>query len=297
MRTAARLGAFGAALAVVFGAAYEVGALAGPGAASDAAPSHGRHGTHTADDGGDARTPAADEEIPAGLMVSQNGHTLQRVGADPVAGQAGEFAFRVVGPDGDPVRRYETVHDRQMHLIVVRSDLSGYRHLHPTLAADGTWRVRTTFAAGGTYRAFADFTPAGGEALTLGVDVPVAGDFRPVPLPPATEVATVDGYTVRMEGRPEAGASSMLTFRVERDGVPVTDLQPYLGAYGHLVALRAGDLAYLHVHPDGEPGDGRTAPGPEVAFHVEVPTAGTYRLFLDFRHAGAVHTAEFTLDA
>ena len=89
----------------------------------------------------------------------------------------------------------------------------------------------------------------------------------------------------------------MLTVSVSRDGRPVTDLQPYLGAYGHLVALREGDLAYLHVHPDGEPGDGRTAAGPEVAFHVEAPSDGAYRLFLDFRHGDEVRTAEFTMTA
>src|SRR5438477_3662407 len=55
--------------------------------------------------------------------------------------------------------------------------------------------------------------------------------------------------------------------QVAQDGY----LQPYLGAYGHLVALRDGDLAYLHVHPDGAPGDGRTAAGPDVVFHAEVP--------------------------
>ncbi|MEV6492826.1 hypothetical protein AB0M20_30025 [Actinoplanes sp. NPDC051633] len=73
---------------------------------------------------------------------------------------------------------------------------------------------------------------------------------------------------------------------MSKDGKPVTDLQPYLGAYGHLVALRHGDLAYLHVHPDGTPGDGRTAAGPGIIFHADVPSAGAYRLYLDFQHAG-----------
>ncbi len=82
---------------------------------------------------------------------------------------------------------------------------------------------------------------------------------------------------------------------MERDGRPVTDLQPYLGAYGHLVALREGDLAYLHVHPDGAPGDGSTQPGPDVVFEAAVPSGGDYRLFLDFRHDGVVHTAELAL--
>jgi hypothetical protein len=107
----------------------------------------------------------------------------------------------------------------------------------------------------------------------------------------------VDGYTVELIGGLVAGEHSMLKLRVTHDGRPVTDLQPYLGAYGHLVALRGGDLAYLHVHPEGEPGDGTTKPGPEVEFGVEVPSNGTYHLYLDFKHDGVVRTAGFQLAA
>jgi hypothetical protein len=84
---------------------------------------------------------------------------------------------------------------------------------------------------------------------------------------------------------------------VAKGGKPLRDLQPYLGAYGHLVALRSGDPAYLHVHPNGEPGDGKTQPGPEVSFTATAPSAGTYRLFLDFQHKGEVRTAAFTVKA
>jgi len=73
--------------------------------------------------------------------------------------------------------------------------------------------------------------------------------------------------------------------------------QPYLAAYGHLVALHDGDLAYLHVHPDGSPGDGTTTPGPRIAFHTTARSAGTYRLFLDVQHAGVAGTAVFTIQA
>jgi hypothetical protein len=100
---------------------------------------------------------------------------------------------------------------------------------------------------------------------------------------------------VHLDGDLSAGADARLTLSVERDGEPVTDLQPYLGAYGHLVALRAGDLAYLHVHPDGSPGDGTTQPGPDVVFYAAVPSAGTYHLYLDFKHHGVVRTAAFTV--
>jgi hypothetical protein len=101
--------------------------------------------------------------------------------------------------------------------------------------------------------------------------------------------ARVDGYDVelRTDGA-TAGREATLTYTVSRDGRPVA-VQPYLGASGHLVALRAGDLAYLHVHPlKGGADDGR------IAFAATYPSAGRYRLFLQFRHAGRVHTAALT---
>jgi hypothetical protein len=180
-----------------------------------------------------------------------------------------------------------------MHLIVVRRDTTGFQHVHPEMSADGTWSVPLTVPAGGSYRAFADFRPTGGDATTLGVDLDAAGEYAPVEHQP-TRTAHVDGYQVDLRGDLLPGQASPLTLTVSRDGRPVTDLQPYLAAYGHLVVLRDGDLAYLHVHPTGEPGDGRTAPGPDVRFRTTAPSAGAYRLFLDFRHGGVVRTAEFT---
>ena len=150
----------------------------------------------------------------------------------------------------------------------------------------------------GAWRVFADTAPRGATPMTLGVDLAVPGDFEPV-APPAQDVrtATVDGYTVTLDGDLTPGTDPEVTLSVSRDGRPVTDLDPYLGAYGHLVALRTGDLAYLHVHPDGEPGDGSTEPGPDITFGTSVPSAGTYRLFLDFQHEGVVRTAAFTVTA
>jgi hypothetical protein len=142
---------------------------------------------------------------------------------------------------------------------------------------------------------YADFQPAGADdGLTLGADLFAPGSFQPTPLPAEQRTTTVDGYTVTINGELEPGKSSKITLSVSKAGEPVTNLQPYLGAYGHLVALREGDLAYLHVHPDGEPGDGKTKAGPDVTFFAEVPSSGAYRLYLDFQHNGKVRTAEFT---
>jgi hypothetical protein len=206
-------------------------------------------------------------------------------------------SFRVLGPDGRPVTAYDPAHDEDLHLIAVRRDLTGYQHVHPDLAADGTWSIPLSLTAG-TWRLFADFDPAGDDPpLVLGADVAVAGAYDPRSLPEPSATAEVDGYTVTLDGQLVPGQESELTLSVSRDGQPVTDLQPYLAAYGHLVALRDGDLAYLHVHPAGEPGDGTTAPGPDITFYATAPSAGDYRLFLDFQHGDVVRTAEFTVRA
>ena len=152
----------------------------------------------------------------------------------------------------------------------------------------------------GTYRVFADFEPAGlGRGLTLGADVSVAGSFEPAPLPGVrggglgrrlrrslSTASTVSERATRRRSRS----------RYRRDGREVTDLQPYLGAFGHLVSLRTGDLAYLHTHP-AEEAHGDEPGGPTVRFATEFPTAGTYRLFLDFLVGDVVRTAEFTISA
>jgi hypothetical protein len=298
MNTAAKLSAYGVALALVADGGWAIGAAVGPH--PEATGSAGHPGAHGGEDAvpGDTHSgtvaEATQTDQPDGLASSRGGYTLTPTSATLTPGTTGPFSFRIIGPGGTPVTGYDVEHEKRMHLIVVRRDTAGFQHIHPELAPDGTWTVPLTLPQGGSYRAFADFTPAGGQGMTLGVDLAAPGDYRPVSYPPSRD-ASVDGYQVRLDGDLIPGRSSKVTLSVTKDGRPVADLQPYLGAYGHLVALRSGDLAYLHVHPDGAPGDGTTPAGPTVTFYAEVPSAGNYRLFLDFQHAGKVRTAEFTV--
>jgi hypothetical protein len=291
MSIPARLAAFTLGLVAVFGAAVGIGRAVGPvGPAAPPAMAAG-HGAE------EEHVPAAAPVLPAGLAVSEGGYTLALDAATLPAGPATPVAFRLLGPDGQAVTAFDENHDEELHLIAVRRDLSGFQHVHPTLGTDGVWRSALDLTPG-TWRVFSDFVPsADGEKRTLGADLAVPGHYVPTPLPAASPIAEVDGYTVTLDGELTPGEESELTLSVSRDGRPVTDLQPYLAAYGHLVVLRDGDLAYLHVHPAGEPGDGVTAPGPDITFFTTAPTAGTYALFLDFRHGDEVRTAAFTVTA
>ncbi|WP_193607742.1 hypothetical protein [Nocardioides lijunqiniae] len=292
LTTPRRVLVFVVGLAAVFGLALAAGSALGP---VDTEPASSAHDDGDAHDDVSVAHDAVAASLPGGLMSAQDGYRL--VLADPrlSPGRDRTLSFTIQGPHG-AVTDYDVEHEQRLHLIAVRRDFEGYQHVHPTLADDGTWTTPLDLTAG-SWRVFADFSPAGGEPLTLGADLAVPGSAAAAAPQPETRTTTVDGYTVTVAGDLTAGAHAELSLTITRDGVPVTDLQPYLGAYGHLVALREGDLAYLHVHPSGEPGDGTTQAGPEVDFGVEVPSEGAYQLYLDFRHDGVVRTAHLTLPA
>lgn len=280
MSTPVRVAAFLLGLVVAFAGSAAVGQAWGPTLPEPEPETHG-----TAHD---------DEEVvdlPGGLMRAQDGYSLDLRSDRAGPGSDVPLAFTITGPDGEPVRAYDVVHERPLHLIVVRRDLTGFQHVHPDLdATTGIWSTEIALTPG-TWRIFADFRATGAEAITLGSDLLVPGEVDAGRAVAPTNTASVDGYTVTLDAHLHAAEASELTLSVSRDGRPVTDLQPYLGAFGHLVALREGDLAYLHVHPHES-----EQAGPDITFTAEVPSAGRYALFLDFRHGGVVRTAAFTVE-
>ena len=267
------------AFAGVLAAAFAAAALAGsrvdvhPGRPAPAAARM----TAMAEKGAMAPQPVR------GLAVSADGLTLELARTTAAPRRPVDLAFRIRDRDGRTVRDFDVEHTRRMHFIVVRRDMTGFQHLHPAQAADGTWSVPVALRDAGSYRVFADFS-IDGKPHTLAGDLTVDGVMRARPLPPPARTADADGMRVTLtDGASRAGAESQLRFSVTRDGRPVA-VDPYLGARGHLVALREGDLAFLHVHPDED----------SLRFMAAFPTAGRYRLFLQFKTEGRVHTAAFT---
>lgn len=232
--------------------------------------------------------------LPEGLAISAKGYTLEAAPRMFGAGQEEMFEVRILDPSGRAVRDLDEQHEARMHLIVARRDLIHYQHLHPSVGEDGTWSVPLTLPEPGVYRAFADFA-IGGEPLTLGIDLSVPGYYEPRPLSTPTGLVCIDGYEVALDAEiTTTSAEGMLVFRVAHGGREVVDLEPYLGALGHLVILREGDLAYLHVHPVDPSETDDTDGGQKIMFHARFPSIGRYRLFLQFAHGGRVHTAAFT---
>lgn len=295
MNAAGRLSLYAAGVVVAFAGAYGISAAVVP----ESTVAAWNEGVAMQDHSAMASDSSA-AALP-GLSLSSDGYVLSPITAPATVGEGGELSFQILQEDGEPLTAFETSHEKDLHLIVVRSDGSQFTHTHPVLdSSTGTWSAPWTWDEAGTYRVYADFVPDvtdGPDKVTLTRTVNVAGAFTPQPAAEVKTEDSVDGFDVSIAGDLTAGAVGELTISVSRDGEPVTALQPYLGAFGHLVALREGDLAYLHVHAEGEdPEEGDTA-GPEISFAAEAPTAGLYLLYLDFQVDGQVHTAKFVLNA
>lgn len=291
MSVPTRLLGFTAALGLVFGAAALAGATVGP----ETTPA-GQH----MDDGG-AHGEDAGASMMSGLAVTDGAYALEPGPVFFMAGQSSPFSFRITDRSGGVVGDgYEVEHEKELHLIVVRRDTAVFEHVHPAKSADGMWSVDLMLREPGVYRAYADFTIRGTKRA-LATELFVPGDFRPVALPsPAATAEAVDAaggpaglFDVTLEASgTAAGKESSLNFAVTEGKQRVAALQPYLGARGHLVALREGDLGYLHVHPIG---DESHRPG-DIRFAATFPTAGRYRLFLQFNAGGEIRTASFTVE-
>ncbi|MFD0275578.1 hypothetical protein ACFVHB_16975 [Kitasatospora sp. NPDC127111] len=244
---------------------------------------------------GTAHPAGASQGLARGLAAERDGYRLNLVTCSPPAGRPTAFRFTVTGPGGSPVTDFAVHQTKKLHFYAIRSDLTGFQHLHPDMADDGTWTADLAALAPGTWRLYADFIPNTGARATelvLSRTVTVPGEAVPVPLPAPSDSTTVDGYTVTLQARPMAGAHQLVA-TIGQDGRPVTDLQPYLDSYAHLSAFHESDQALAHLHP-ANPVNGDHG-GPTLTFQALFAEPGDWRVHLQFQTAGKLHTAEFTL--
>ncbi|WP_344130746.1 hypothetical protein [Luedemannella flava] len=207
------------------------------------------------------------------------------------------FAFKILAADGTPVTAYEPDQTKLMHFYMIRCDLTGFQHLHPTMASDGTWTAQLAALQPGKYRAYASFTAKEGtgelKPLVLSEHVIVPGQADNATLPKPSRTTTVDGYTVTLSNEPMmAGMAHPLTVAITKNGKQVTNLEPYLGTSAHLTAFHDGDMAFAHLHPQG--GHGGHGAG-SLSFQATLSKPGKWRLFLQFQTGGVLHTAAVTL--
>jgi hypothetical protein len=249
--------------------------------------------------GATSGTAASTDIFPSGDGLADNvaGFTLVSASRTVPGGQPASLSFRITGPSGQTVTWFEPNQTKLMHLYLVRSDLTGFQHVYPDMAPDGTWTASVAALQPGIYRVCTQFTARAANSnpvsTVLGVRIAVPGEPSPLPLPSPADTTQVDGYAVTVQGNPMVDMSHDLTVTVTRNDHPVTDLQPHLDSYAQLTAFHEGDLAHAHLHPHDQVTGNQG--GPTLSFDVSLPSPGNWRLFVQFRTGGTVHTAALTL--
>ncbi|HMW01634.1 MAG TPA: heavy metal-binding domain-containing protein [Acidobacteriota bacterium] len=224
--------------------------------------------------------------------------------------------FKVTDGTGTAIRRFEVVHEKLLHLMIVSRDLSYFDHIHPSLAGN-VFSIKTKVPKAGNYRMFADFVPTGGDQVIGKLDFSTSGKpTDPVPLVADTSMTkifgTVEVTLTHSTPTLKAGESLSLTFSLAdaKTKKPITTLRPYLGAMGHCVILDQSATEYLHSHPEESGGthhehsngqaEHHHAPqglgGPDVSFHTQFPKPGLYKIWGQFNHQGKILTAEYVVD-
>jgi Heavy metal binding domain len=241
-----------------------------------------------------------------------------------VAGQKATLRFKISHPSFNAtIEKFEVVHDRQYHLFVISQDMEYFQHLHPEQRPDGTWTIDLTLPKAGYYKVLSDFLPSGGSTqfiarplVTAGYTGDLAADSAHL-VPDTLHKTTVDDLTADVSFDPPkfvAGLYGHLTFHLTdtRTGRPVTDLQTYLGAFGHTLIMSEDMVDYVHSHPIDISTSDENGPkqfmlptgvdpetlrgGPEVTFEGLMPKPGRYRAWTQFRRNNKLYTFATTFD-
>lgn len=208
------------------------------------------------------------------------------------------FSFRIYGEKLQELtpENLDTKHEKKVHLLLVRDDMTQFQHLHPEF--DGKkWNVATQVPESGIYYLYFDLAPTNEMPVVLMKRVVIWESTREYHFPEVSVDASVrvGKFTARLTTEPplSANTATTLTFALTQDGKPVTDIKPYLGAFGHSVILKHSEPStFVHAHPDEDkkPVDGK------VIFHTMFPSSGRYTLFAQFDIDGTVHTFPITVD-
>ncbi|MBP1964289.1 hypothetical protein [Paenibacillus aceris] len=232
----------------------------------------------------------------AGSNQAENVQAVFKPSTDKIMpNQDTTIMIKIQSKDGKAIDKFDTVHEKQMHFIIVSKDLSIFNHIHPDYKGNGEFTVTTQFPTSGEFKVIADITPTGMGAMSKSQWISVQGSASaPKAIEPdATLTKVVDNKEVTLSfDHLMANMELNLTFTIKdaQTKQPVTDLQPYLGAVGHVVILTQDAENYLHVHPTDE-----KASGPDAKFMTTFPHSGVYKIWGQFQQNGKVFTVPFVI--
>jgi hypothetical protein len=247
-------------------------------------------------DGHDTKRQAAND--PHANHGKHQADSKLMIQTDPVAVIAGKpttLKLMIHGADGELIKDFEVVHEKKIHLIIIRDGLDEFAHIHPDVDAAGNATVTFTFPTGGNYCLYADQKPTGKEQSTAMAQIKVGGDIPAIPAmtPNVPVEISADGIRAKVAVEKPSGGEVTITFDLtDMAGKPVEDIQPYMGAMGHLVVLSSDGKEYVHAHPiEAKPGTSS-----RVVFQAHIKKPGLYKGWGQFRLKDTVRVIPFVFN-
>ena len=200
------------------------------------------------------------------------------------------FTFEVLHPEtGKRVDRFKLVHEKLFHLFFVSEDLSYFAHEHPEPGPGGIFRFDTALPLAGPYRVLCDFYPEGGTPQLIAKTL-IASGKTPPRTPLQADLGAQRGENMHVElatepPQPLARKKTLMFFRL----TPHEGLEPYLGAWGHMLAASEDLIDVIHQHP------AFPEAGQQVQFNLLFPLPGIYRVWVQFQRQGTVNTVAFNV--
>lgn len=231
------------------------------------------------------------------------GYHVQLVSHAPILkGQPSELAFQILDEETGRALgadELKILHTKPLHTMVVDSSLTDYHHLHP--AYDEKRQLFTcqfTPAQQGCYSMWSDFTVKG-EAQPTHIKTNISALHRlnlPPRISPSSQMRSTDcSLSITAEPPLRAGQSSELTLEIrDAAGQPLSDFEPIMGAYAHLIGFTADGAHFIHSHPMGaEPKSMADRGSSPLHFHITPPASGEAKFFLQIERNGRTQTIPF----
>ena len=263
-----------------------------PVSAPAANPGHAEHASP--DEGHSAHSKHVGHEQMQMPAATARKLVVKTEPSQPQAGEVTKLLLQILDDSGQPITKFALLHEKLVHLIVVREGLDEFSHLHPQVDASGNITIEHVFPKAGQFRLFADHQPEGQTPGLARGELIVAGENESAAalVPNASDEVAVGEIKAHVDFQPGDQETKVRFQLVDANGQVVSDLQPYLGAMGHLVIISADGAEYVHAHPLSE---AKTAPEGVVEFAAHFPKPGLYKAWGQFQRHDAVFTVPFVL--
>jgi hypothetical protein len=240
------------------------------------------------------------------MMDSHQGHTdhkenIAKVQVDWISNphtvkvdQETEIFIDIKDLSGKVIETFLAVHEKEMHLLAIKKDLSVFQHLHPHYRGKGRFQVKTTFTKAGEYKFYADFLPEGANQQLASHELVVTGsETKEEVVPDKLLKKEIDDLTIELilpKAKADEHISLIFTLN-DKNGNPITELEPYLGSAGHVVIVSEDMNEFLHVHPVDE-----NTKGPDVEYMTSFPRSGLYKIWGQFKYKQQLYTVPFVIE-